>query len=88
MPAAWGTAMTETKPKRRWFRFSIRDLFWLTFVAAVFAAWYSDHRKWTFYYREAADRGTRLAKERDDMETTTNAQLRQIRMRERQLLAR
>ena len=24
--AAWGTAMSETKPKRRWFRFSLRTL--------------------------------------------------------------
>jgi hypothetical protein len=27
--------MTETKPQRRWFRFSIRELLWLTVVAAL-----------------------------------------------------
>ena len=33
--------MTETKPKRRWFRFSIRDLLWLTALAAfaVIGGW-------------------------------------------------
>ena len=36
--------MTETKPKRRWFRFTIRDLLWLTALAAVFVAWWLDHR--------------------------------------------
>ena len=32
LPAAWGTAMTETKPKRRWFRFSLRTLFVLVTI--------------------------------------------------------
>ena len=31
--------MTETKPKRRWFRFSIRDLLWLTAVVALTVGW-------------------------------------------------
>jgi hypothetical protein len=31
--------MTETKPKRRWFRFSIRDLLWLTLVVGMALAW-------------------------------------------------
>ena len=30
--------MTETKPKRRWFRFSIRDLLWLLAVIALLIA--------------------------------------------------
>ena len=30
--------MTETKPKRRWFRFSIRDLLWLTALIEVSVA--------------------------------------------------
>ena len=34
--------MNETKPKRRWFSFSIRDLLWLTVVAALAAClWFS-----------------------------------------------
>ena len=41
------TAMTETKPKRRWFRFSIRDLLWLTVLMAVLIAWWLDHRELT-----------------------------------------
>ena len=40
LPGAWGTAMTESKPKRRWLSFSIRDLLWLTaLVAIVLTAW-------------------------------------------------
>jgi hypothetical protein len=37
--AAWRTEMTETKPKRRWFTFSIRDLLWLTLVVGMVAVW-------------------------------------------------
>ena len=37
--------MTETKPKRRWFTFSIRDLLWLTVVVALAVGWWLDHRK-------------------------------------------
>ena len=33
------TAMTETKPKRRWFSFSIRDLLWLTLVVGILIDW-------------------------------------------------
>ena len=39
--------MTETKPKRRWFRFSIRDLLLLTVIAALTVGWWLDHRKLT-----------------------------------------
>ena len=35
----WGTDVTETKPKRRWLSFSIRDLLWLTIVVALCVAW-------------------------------------------------
>jgi hypothetical protein len=37
--------MTETKPKRRWFNFSIRDLLWLTALVALGVGWWLDHRK-------------------------------------------
>jgi hypothetical protein len=37
--------MTETKPKRRWFRFSIRDLLWLTVVVAIGLGWWLDHNR-------------------------------------------
>ena len=39
LPAAWGTAMTETKPKRRWFRFSLRTLFVVITVICVVVNW-------------------------------------------------
>ena len=31
--------MIESEPKRRWFSFSIRDLLWLTVVAAICVTW-------------------------------------------------
>ena len=34
--------MTETKSKQRWCRFSIRDLLWLTVVAAILISWWLD----------------------------------------------
>ena len=37
--------MTETNPKRRWSRFSIRDLLLFTVIAALAAAWWFDHRR-------------------------------------------
>jgi hypothetical protein len=37
--------MNEAKPKRCWFRFSIRDLLWLTALAAVFVVWWLDHQR-------------------------------------------
>jgi hypothetical protein len=37
--------MTEAKSKRRWFSFSIRDLFWLTTTTTLAAGWYIDHRQ-------------------------------------------
>jgi hypothetical protein len=40
-------AMTETKPKRRWFRFSIRDLLWLTVVVGMAIGWWLDHYRQT-----------------------------------------
>jgi type II secretory pathway component GspD/PulD (secretin) len=39
--------MSETKPKRRWFSFSIRDLLLLTVIAALAVGWWLDHRKLT-----------------------------------------
>ena len=44
--------MTETKPKRRWFTFSIRDLLWLTLVVALAIGWWINFRD----YRAAVDR--------------------------------
>jgi hypothetical protein len=37
--------MTETKPRRRWFRFSVRDLLWLMTVISISIAY------WTYYQR-------------------------------------
>ena len=37
--------MTETKPKRRWFRFSIRDLLLIIVIAALAAGWWFDHQR-------------------------------------------
>ena len=34
LPAAWGTAMNETKPKRRWYQFSLRFLLLATVLIA------------------------------------------------------
>ena len=39
--------MTESKPIRRWFRFSIRDLLLLTVIVALAVGWWLDHRKLT-----------------------------------------
>ena len=55
--------MNETKPKRRWFRFSIRDLLLLTVIVALSVGWWLDHRKltkdnsaqFTIYYLRHAD---------------------------------
>jgi hypothetical protein len=37
--------MNETKPTRRWFRFSIRDLLLITAIVALMAGWWIDHRR-------------------------------------------
>ena len=37
--------MNESKPERRWSRFSIRDLLLFTVIAALAAAWWLDHRR-------------------------------------------
>jgi hypothetical protein len=37
--------MTETKPKRRWFRFSTRDLLWLTVVVGLVTGWWFDRKR-------------------------------------------
>jgi hypothetical protein len=47
LAAAPETDMTETKPKRRWFRFSIRDLLLSTVIAALTIGWWLDHRNLT-----------------------------------------
>ena len=39
--------MTEAKPKRRWFRFSIRDILLTTAIIALVAGWWLDHRRIT-----------------------------------------
>jgi hypothetical protein len=39
--------MNESKPNRSWLRFSVRDLIWLTLLAAVLVAWWLDHRELT-----------------------------------------
>jgi hypothetical protein len=41
----WGTAMTETKLKSRWFQFTVINLFLLTALAALGIAWLTDHRR-------------------------------------------
>jgi hypothetical protein len=38
--------MTETKPKRRWFRFSLRTLFVLVTVVGVVAGWVAYQLNW------------------------------------------
>ena len=40
LPAAWGAKM-------RRFQFSIRDLLWLTFAAALATGWWLDHSRLT-----------------------------------------
>ena len=58
-------------------RFTIRDLLWLTALIAMAIGWWLDHDKWSSLARDALDRGTRLAKERDEIVaahgTLTNA---------------
>jgi hypothetical protein len=39
--------MTETKPKRCWFRFSIRDILLTMAIIALVAGWWLDHRRIT-----------------------------------------
>ena len=36
--------MTDAKPKRRWFRFSTRDLLLATAIVALTIGWWLDHR--------------------------------------------
>ena len=49
LPAAWGTAMIETKPKRRWFRFSLRTFL---VVITLFGGWLG----WNFFEVRERDR--------------------------------
>jgi hypothetical protein len=39
--------MTETKPKRRWLKLSIRDILLTTAIIALVAGWWLDHRRIT-----------------------------------------
>jgi Carboxypeptidase regulatory-like domain len=39
--------MTDVKPKRRWFRFSIRDLLLAIVIAALASGWWFDHQRLT-----------------------------------------
>jgi hypothetical protein len=41
------------------FRFTIRDVLWLTVVVGILAAWWMDHRQYAFWDRH----GTTLAME-------------------------
>jgi hypothetical protein len=44
-PADRASAEDATQPKRlEQFRFSIRDLLWLTLVVAILVAWWRDHQ--------------------------------------------
>ena len=47
--------MTETKPKRRWFRFSIRDLLLVTAIVALIIGWRLDHRELNAKLRNSHD---------------------------------
>jgi hypothetical protein len=44
--------MTETKPKRRWFRFSLRMLFVLVTLVGVVAGWVAYQLNWIRQRRE------------------------------------
>ena len=39
--------MSVIKPKRRWFRFSIRDLLLVIAIAALVSGWWFDHKRLT-----------------------------------------
>ena len=41
--------MTETKPKRRWLSFSIRELLLFTAILGLALAWWMDHRRLTTF---------------------------------------
>jgi hypothetical protein len=45
-PAAWGTAVTENKPNRRWFRFSLRTLFVVVTTVGVASGWVAYQLNW------------------------------------------
>jgi hypothetical protein len=45
--AGRATKMTDAKPKRRWLRFSIRDILLTTAIIALVAGWWLDHRRIT-----------------------------------------
>jgi hypothetical protein len=53
-------------------RFTIRDLLLITIIAGMAISWWFDHRKLDTDFRLVLDRGTRLAKERDEMEAQLN----------------
>jgi Bacterial type II/III secretion system short domain len=81
--------MTETKPKRRWFSFSIRDLLLLTVIVALAVGWWLDHRKLTkgnsiqisIYYLRHIDadqtRGTLLQTYAGDSDVSISTDMRQ-----------
>jgi len=46
LPAAWGANMDESKPRRRWFRFSLRTLFVLVAVVSIVLGWVESNRRW------------------------------------------
>lgn len=55
--------MSETKPKRRWVTFSIRDLLWLTAIVGLMTAFWADHRQLMksndSYEQQSRERGER-----------------------------
>ena len=55
--------MSDT-PKRRWFRFSIRDLFWLTVVVALAVAWFVERRSAAYLSVERQRLAAELSNER------------------------
>lgn len=55
--------MSET-PKRGWFRFSTRDLLWLTAVIALILGWWVEHRE-DYKWRQRAGALEQLIREQN-----------------------
>ncbi|MGI8982826.1 MAG: hypothetical protein ACR2FY_26620 [Pirellulaceae bacterium] len=53
------------KPKRRWYIFSIRDLFWVTVVVALAVAWFVEQRRSADLSVEQRRLTAELSKERE-----------------------
>jgi len=50
-------------PRRRWFRFSLRDLFWLVLVCAVLLGWWVDRKVLGRYFRDRVEAERQFIKE-------------------------